>query len=136
MANGATRYYLILAAALLFVAVVLILQPYSVTSPWDSYTTPARRYLDAAARGDSLGLSDRSSSTTAVRWALDASRRQPESLAVWAQHAGAWAGNRRGDTAEVFLGIRTSECDMVLEFIGSGKGAKVARASSACFEPR
>jgi hypothetical protein len=136
MVNGRTPYYLILAAAVLFVATFLSFQPYSVTSPWEVYTTPARRYLEAAARGDSLGLSGRSSSTAAVRWALEAFRRQPESLAVWAQHAGAWAGNRRGDTAEVFLGIRTSKCDMVLEFVGSGGSAKVARASSACFEPR
>jgi hypothetical protein len=65
-----------------------------------------------------------------VQWALEASRRQPESLAVWAQHAGAWAGNRRADTAEVFLGIRTSKCDVVLEFVGSGEGRETLFGSS------
>lgn len=135
MVNGKTPYYLTLAAALIFVGALLAVQPYSVRSPWRVYDQPARLFLRAAARGDSLSLA-RASAPVAARWALAAARTQPDSLALWAREAKAWGGNHQGDTTEVFLGIRSSECDLVLGFVGVGKGAKVERASSACFDPR
>ena len=136
MVNGKTPYLLMLAAAVIGIGVLLIVQPYSVTSPWHVYTRPARQYLEAAARHDSLGLRKQSLGTPAVQWALAAAANQPESLGQWARHAKAWGGNHRGDTTEVFLGIPTSGCNLILQFVGPVKNAKVERARSECLEPR
>ncbi|MEP7177404.1 MAG: hypothetical protein ABI860_12720 [Gemmatimonadales bacterium] len=136
MGNGKTPLYLTLAAAVLFVLAVLTIQPYSVTSPWHVYDEPARLYLQAVARGDSLDLARRTSDPAAVRWALAAARTEPDTLALWAREASAWAGHRRGDATDVFLSTRVSTCDLVMRFVGGGKSARVERASSACLEPR
>ncbi len=136
MVNGKLPYLLVVAAAVMGAAVLLIVQPYSVTSPWHGYTKPARQYLEAAARHDSLGLRRQSLGGPAIQWALAAATSQPESLAQWARHAEAWSGNRWGDTAQVFLSIPTSGCHLILQFVGPVKNAKVERASSACLEPR
>jgi hypothetical protein len=125
--------YLTLLAAAVFGATLLAVQPYSVTSPWHRYDQPARRYLRAAARHDSLALTRHTSTEEAARWAMEAGRMQPDSVALWARDAEAWTGNRRGETTEVFLTTRTSTaCNLVLRFVGSGTAAKVSRASSSC----
>ncbi len=134
--NGRTRYALALVGAALLLGVLLILQPYSVTSPWRAYTEPARRFLSAAVQHDTLNLHRQSLGAPAVRWAIAAARAHPESLAHWALHAEAWAGNRRGETAEVFVAAPSSSCDLVLEFVGPVGTAKIERASSACLEGR
>lgn len=136
MGNGKTPLYLTLAAAVVFAVAVLTVEPYSVTSPWHVYDEPARLYLRAAARGDSLDLARRTSDPRAVRWALAAARAEPDSLALWAREAKAWAGHRRGDGTDVFLSTRVSTCDLVMRFVGAGNNARVERASSACLEPR
>jgi hypothetical protein len=137
MTNGTIPLYLTLLAAVVFGATLLGVQPYSVTSPSHSYDQPARRYLRAAARHDSLAIIRRSSTDEAAHWASEAGRAQPDSVALWAREAEAWAGNRRGETTEVFLKTRASTaCNLVLRFVGSGTDVKVSRASSSCLEGR
>jgi hypothetical protein len=139
MVNGRMPMYLTLLAAVVCAAVLWILQPYSVRSPWDAYTKPAQRFLIAATRRDSLALLRQSGSVAPVVWALAAARAQPESLSVWARDAEAWTGKRRGDTADVLLSTATDVCSrhpIWLRFVGSGKQARVVRASSACFDPK
>ena len=136
MVNGKTPYLLTLAAGVLFSGALLTLQPYSVTSPWDAYTKPARRFLSAAARQDTAMLNEQALGVIAVRWALAAAQSQPDTLAYWARYAHAWAGTERGDTAEVFVQVSNSRCDLILRFVGPAKAPKVERASSGCFEGR
>ena len=137
MTNGTIPLYLTFLAAIVFGASLRAIQPYSVTSPWHSYDQPARLYLRAAARRDSLALARRTATDEAAHWALEAGRAQPDSVALWAREAKAWAGNRRGDTTEVFLSTRASTaCNLVLRFVGSGTGVKVSRASSSCLGAR
>lgn len=137
--NGKTPAYLTLLAVAIFVALVLTVQPYSADWPGREFARPAQRYIRAAIRRDSVGLVRLSTSVTPVVWALAAARTRPDSLALWAQNAEAWTGERRGDTTEVFLysaGDRCSDAPIVFRFVGSGDAARVLRASSACFDPR
>src|SRR6476660_6674481 len=94
---------LTVAAAGLFVAVLLTVQPYSATSHGQAYAKPAHRYIQAALRQDSTKLATLSSSIRAVTWALDAARFHRESLSLWAGATDAWIGAHSGDTTEVFL---------------------------------
>jgi hypothetical protein len=128
-------FYLISVAALIFVGMMLAVQPYSVTSTWHVYDQPARLFLRAAAQGDSLTLLRRTSTSDAAGWALTAARAHPDSIAVWASEAKAWTGTRRGDTSVVFLSARSSQCNLVLRFVGPEKGARVEHASSDCLGP-
>jgi hypothetical protein len=137
--NGKTPVYLTLLGAALLAVSVVILQPYSVTSPWRVYSRPAQRFLQAALRGDSLALAQQSGSVEPVVWALAAARRHPDSLAPWAKDAEAWTGGRWGDTAEVVLQTSAEVCrdhPIWIRFVGSGENARVLRVSSTCFEPR
>lgn len=128
-------YYLLFAAVLLFAATLLLIQPYSVTSPWHVYDSPARVFLGAAARADSIGLARQTSAPQAVRWGLAAAQLQRDSLALWSRQAKAWAGNRQGDTTDVFLSTQVSQCNLVLRFVGPARSAKVQRATSNCLGP-
>jgi hypothetical protein len=137
--NGQTPLFLTLLGAALLLVGVAVLQPYSVTSPWAVYSTPAQRFLQAAVRGDSLALARQSGSAEPVVWALAAARRYPDSLAAWARDAEAWSGGRWGDTAEVVLQISGQVCSehpIWIRFVGSGDNARVLRVSSTCFEPK
>ena len=137
MINGKTPYLISLVAGAILLGALLLFQPYSVShSSWYVYTRPARAYLDAASRHDSARLRRQSLGASAVQWALAAARFQPDSLALWARQAEAWTGNRRGDTAEVFLTIPKSDCNMVLEFVGPAERARIDAASAICLEPR
>jgi hypothetical protein len=137
MINGKTPYLMSLFAGAILLGVLLLFQPYSVShSSWHVYTRPARAYLDAASHHDSARLRRQSLGASAVQWALAAARLQPDSLALWARQAEAWTGNRRGDTAEVFLTVPKSDCNMVLEFVGPAERAKIDAASAICLEPR
>ncbi len=136
--NGRMPLYLTLLAAVLFVAALRIFEPYSVSSPWRAYSEPAKRYLQAAVRQDSLALVRQSGAPAAVQWALAAARNQPESLAAWARDAEAWTGERRGDTADVLLAVPSEVCSkhpIWLRFVGLGKEARVLHATSTCFAP-
>ena len=139
MVNGKTPLYLTLLAAAFFVAVLLIVQPYSADWSGNAYAKPAKRYIRAAIRQDSAGLTRLSVSATPVAWALNAARAHPESLALWAGRTQAWTGERRSDTTEVFIypeGEACGQAPMVLRFVGSGRKARVLRASSACLDPK
>jgi hypothetical protein len=137
--NGKTPLLLTLAGAILLVAAIAVLQPYSVTSPWSVYTRPAQRFLRAALRGDSVALAHQSASPEPVVWALQAARKHRDSLAVWARSAEASTGGKWGDTAEVLLQTPTDVCSkdpIWIRFAGVGDNAIVLRASSTCFEDR
>ena len=139
MANGRVPLYLTLLAVALFAAALLTFQPYSADWPGAGYTKPARRYIRADIRQDSVGLVRLSVSLSPVAWALDAARAHPDTLALWSRRVQAWTGERWGDTAEVFVypqGDVCGEAPIVLRFVGSGSNARVLRASSACLGPR
>jgi hypothetical protein len=135
--NGRAPLYLTLAAAIVLVMALVLLQPYSVTPRWSVYTEPARQFLRAALRGDSVALARQSASSSPVAWALRAARRHPDSLAVWAREADAWSGAKWGDTAEVVFQTQSDVCSrspIWIRFAGSGNDALVLQASSGCFE--
>jgi len=139
MVNGKMPLYLTLLFAALSVAAVLVFQPYSADFPRTAYAKPAQRYIRAALRQDSVGLTRLSASVSPVAWALEAARKHPDSLAAWAVHPQAWTGERRGDTAEVFLYPDREPCSqvpIVLRFVRSGKNVRVLAASSACLDPQ
>lgn len=136
--NGKTPAYLTLLAVAIFVALVLTLQPYSADWPGRDFARPARHYIRAAIRRDSVVLARLSTSVTPVVWALAAARAHADSLALWARNTHAWTGEQRGDTTEVFLysaGDWCGQAPIVFRFVGSGDTARVLRASSACFDP-
>jgi hypothetical protein len=138
MVNGRTPLYLTLLAGALFAAAVLTFQPYSADWPGTAYAKPARQFVRAALRQDSAALSRLSASAAPVRWALAVARSRPDSLASWARRPEAWTGERRGDTAEVFLypsGAPCARAPIALRFVGSGDRARVLSASSACLGP-
>jgi hypothetical protein len=139
MVNGKMPSLLAVLAAGLFVAIVLIVQPYSVDWPGGAYAKPAHRYIQAALRQDSVRLARLSATNTPVVWALDAARMHRESLALWTGRTEARTGVRWGDTTEVFLypnGEVCSEAPILFRFVGSGSGARVLSASSRCLDPR
>ncbi len=139
MVNGRMPLYLTLLLAALSVATLLTLQPYSADFPGTAYAKPAQRYIRAALRQDSVGLTRLSASFPPVAWALEAARKHPDSLAAWASHPQAWTGERRGDTAEVFLYPDRDPCSrvpIILRFVGFGKNVRVLEAHSACLDPR
>ena len=135
MVNGKTPLYLTVAAAILFGAAVLLLQPYSADFPGTAYAKPARAFLRAAIRQDSLGLDRMSASAAAVDWALHAARTHPDSLAAWAGGTYTYVTRRQADTAEILVFPAHDPCSevpIVLRFVGTERSAKVAQASSAC----
>ena len=99
---------------------------------------PARNYIRAALRQDSIGLARLSTSSGPVIWALEAARAHPDSLALWKHRIRAFTGERRADTAEVFVyppGTTCGEAPIVFRFVGAGKDARVLHASSTCWRP-
>jgi hypothetical protein len=139
MVNGKTPFYLTLVALLLFGTAILVVQPYSADFPGTAYARPARAYLRAAIRQDSLSLDRLSASAAAVEWALDVARTHPDSLAAWAGPTYTYIAAHRADTAEVLVYPAREPCGevpIVLRFIGTGRQARVVRASSACLATR
>jgi hypothetical protein len=137
MVNGKMPLYLTLLIGVLGAVALWILQPYTVRSPWEVYTRPAQRFLEAALKRDSAALSRQSGSIAPVVWALKAARARPESLMAVARDAEAWTGQRRGDTADVLLSAEVcSRHPIWLRFVGSGDQLKVLGATSTCFESR
>lgn len=137
MVNGKAPLYLTVVGAVLLAATILLIQPYSAEFPGTAFAKPARRYLQAAIRQDSLGLSRLSASAAPVAWALEAARIHPDSLAAWTGRTQARIGMRRGDTTDVFVfpaGEPCSRAPIVLRFVGAGDDARVLKASSACFD--
>ena len=133
--NGRMPLLLTAIAAAIMAVVMLVLQPYSVRSPWTVYSAPARRYLRSALERDSLGLVRQSDGDGSVGWVLAMARRHSDSLAVWSRSAVAWAGTRHADTAEVFVAAPQSTCSLVFRFVGPARQARVRKASGTCFPP-
>jgi hypothetical protein len=135
MVNGKTPLYLTIIAVALIGAVVLLVQPYSADFPGTEYAKPARRYLRAAIHQDAADLKDISASKAAVDWALRVARTHPDSLAAWAGRTYTYVTARRADTAEVLVYPASEPCSevpIVLQFVGTGRHARVVQASSAC----
>ena len=133
--NGKMPLLLTLGAAAVFIAILLIVQPYSADG--GAYAGPAKRYIRAALRQDSARLANLSVDNAPVIWALDAARLHRESLALWTGRTQARTGPRSGDTIEVFLYPSSdvcSEAPIRFQFIGSGQDARVLSASSSCFK--
>jgi hypothetical protein len=135
--NSKAPLYLTFLLALIGVAILLTLQPYSADWPGRAYKKPAQRYVLAALRQDSVALARLSTRLAPVVWALHAARDRPWFLALWAQRTQAWTGERRGDTVDVYLYPSTKTCGetpIVFRFVGTGGGARVLSAGSECLD--
>jgi hypothetical protein len=135
--NSKAPLYLTFLLALVGVAILLTLQPYSADWPGRAYKKPAQRYVSAALQHDSVALARLSAGLAPVVWALHAARDRPWFLALWAQRTQAWTGERRGDTVDVFLYPSTKTCGeapIVFRFVGSGGRARVLSAGSECLD--
>jgi hypothetical protein len=139
MVNGRMPLMLTVAAGAAFIAVLLIVQPYSAESAGGVYAKPAKRYIRAALREDSVKLATLSANVAPVTWALGAARLHREALSLWTGRTHARTGPRSGDTTEVFLypsGEACSEAPIRFQFLGSDGHARVLSASSSCFNGR
>jgi hypothetical protein len=137
MVNGKKPLFLTVLAAGLFVAAVLVFQPYSADWPGTSYAKPAKQYIRAALRQDSVRLARLSATDSPVVWALGAARMHRESLALWTGRIQARTGLRSGDTTQVFLypsGEACSEAPILFRFVGSRSNLRVLSASSPCLD--
>jgi hypothetical protein len=115
---------------------LLVVQPYSVRSPWQPYVGPARRYLQAALAHDSAALERQSVSTAPVAWTLHAARMAPETLAVWGAVLRPSGGRRWGDTTDVVFETSTEVCEfrpIVIRFVGRAETPRVQMVTSSCF---
>jgi hypothetical protein len=134
--NGRTPLYLSAALVVIFVGAMLAFQPYSATWPGRAYAAPAQRYIRAAAARDSVELRQLSASPAPAAWALEAGR--THRLDPWQRRVEAWTGERRGDTAEVFVYPSDQACaesPIVFRFVGTGPRAKVLDARTTCTNP-
>jgi hypothetical protein len=134
--NERTPYILTLAVVAVTALAVLLVQPYSVPSPWQSYVQPARQYLQAALRGDSAALARQSVSGAPVAWALHAARTAPETLAIWAAVLRPATGRHWGDTTDVVFETSTEACEfrpILMRFVRTDGAARVLTATSRCF---
>ena len=130
------RGILLLAViALVSYAIVVGLQPYSVSSRWKQWDEPGRRYFDAAARLDTAALQRLSASPTAVDWALLTGRTQRRTLAPWATSAHASMGFHRSDTLDVWYGTLADPCSYRLSFIGRQRPRVVGAHASCDYSP-
>jgi hypothetical protein len=133
--DGKMPLFLTLAGAAAFIAIMLIIQPYSTEASGGVYAKPAKRYIRAALRQDSVQLASMSANSAPVTWALDAARMHRESLVFWTGRTEARTGPRSGDTTQVFLYPSTDACSdapIRFQFIGSGRQSRVLSASSSC----
>lgn len=136
MPNGRPPLVLMLGLVAAIGVELLVVQPYSVPSPWQPYVAPARRYLQAALARDSAALERQSVSTVPVAWALRAARMAPETLAVWGAVLRPSGGRRWGDTTDVVFETSTEVCEfrpIVIRFIGRPEMPRVQMVTSACF---
>jgi hypothetical protein len=137
MVNGKTPLYLTLVVLALFGAAMFLFQPYSADWPGTAYTEPARHYIRAALKEDSTRLAGLSASSEPVAWALEAARTHRHYLTLWERRIEVFTGERRGDTAEVFVYPQGRQCDeapIVFRFVGTGTHARVLQASSDCLD--
>jgi hypothetical protein len=135
MTISRTPFFLGLVAFGLIAGLVLILQPYSVTSPWSRFDEPGRRYLAAALRRDTVALVHLSGSSAAVQWALKAEERERVALTSWVNSVAASVGFQRGDTTDVLFGTATRACPLLLTFVNQNHPV-VLRAHVRCYMRR
>jgi hypothetical protein len=135
MTINRTPFCLGLVALGLLIALVLTLQPYSVTSPWSRFDEPGRRYLAAALRRDTVALDQLSLSSEAVQWALRTEQGQRAALTSWVNSAAASEGFQRGDTTHVLFDTATQACPLLLTFVNQNH-PKVLRAHARCYMRR
>jgi hypothetical protein len=136
MTNERARAGRLILAALVAVAAVAWLQPYSFFSPYRAYTAPARRFLRAALAQDSAELQRRAASRQPVEWALDAAKGDRSALAVWANRLRPYTGQRHGDTTTVVFQTSTWVCHLrpvTMTFVRTAAEPQVLVASSSCF---
>jgi hypothetical protein len=139
MQTGRIRPGWLILVTAVAVAGVFWVQPYSVRSPYRSYTEPARSFLRAALARDSLDLKRRAVSAQPVRWALDAASGDSSALAVWATVMRPFSGRRQGDTTTVVFQTSTRVCylrPVILTFVPGRQGPRMLGASSSCFASR
>lgn len=137
--NGKMPLLLTLAVAAAFFAILLIVQPYSAEGSGGAYAQPAKRYIRAALRQDSVKLAAMSTTSVPVVWALDAARMHRESLVLWTGRTEALTGPRSGDTTEVFLYPSTDACSgapIRFRFVEARGNPQVLSASSSCLDSR
>ena len=127
--------YLSVASLTLAIAAVLILQPYSVRSPWSGFDRPGQRYFAAGLRRDSVELRRLSLSRAPVEWALSAEHNERNSLAAWANDASASLGFKRGDTTAVLFDTPTSACPVLVTFVGPTQ-PRVLQVAARCYRRR
>lgn len=85
-------------------------QLYSVPDPWAPYARAVREYLGAGLHRDSIALVRHSTGAQPVDWVHDAVRRQPATVAAWAQQLHAVTGFRDGETVTVALTASNVDC--------------------------
>jgi hypothetical protein len=135
MVKGRAPLFLTVVVTGLLGAALLLVQPYSANWPGTAYTQAVQRYIQAALQEDSTGLARLSVSSPPVVWALSAARADRGHLALWQHGVQAWTGERRGDTAEVFVyppGDECAQAPIVFRMVGAGARIKVLEASSTC----
>jgi hypothetical protein len=125
-----------LAGFVLALGALLVLQPYSVKSPWSVYREPAQAYFQAALRQDSAQLDHLSLSAEPVQWALRTGRSHRHDLSVWAHYSRPSVGIERGDTVAVVFENSTEVCPIVLTFLRHHDAAQVLAASPWCYTSR
>lgn len=136
MTDSRISIALTIALLALALAAVMIIQPYSVRSPWSVYDAPGQRFLSAAVRGDSVELTRLSASSGAVDWAKRTQRDHPRALSVWAQFARAGAGVTQSDTSRVLFETATEVCPLLITFLGHDAQARVLEAKPRCYSNR
>jgi hypothetical protein len=124
-----------LASFALLIALVLGLQPYSVTSPWSRYDKPGQRFLVAALRRDTAVLKRLSASPGPVEWALRTEQTERNALAAWANSARASVAFERGDSTDVLYDTPTSACPFLLTFVDQTH-PRILRAQARCYMRR
>jgi hypothetical protein len=133
--DGKMPLLLTVAAAAAFIAVLLMVQPYTAEPSGGIYAKPAKRYIRAALRQDSVKLASLSATSIPVAWALDAARMHRESLVLWTGRTEARMGPRSGDTIQVFLYPSSDACSgapIHFQFVEAEDHPRVLSASSSC----
>ena len=139
MSNGRVPVGSLVLAALLAIAALMWVQPYSVFSPYRPYSEPARRFLRAALARDTLALQSQAVSAQPVEWALAAADGDLSALAIWTRSLRPYSGRRHGDTTTVVFQTSTRVCylrPVTLAFVGGNEAPRLALASSSCFTGR
>jgi hypothetical protein len=126
----------VLGTCLLILAASWGFQVYSVPDPWEPYTRAVRAYLGAGLHGDSTALAAHAAARQPAVWVQDAIRRQPATVAAWAQQLNTVAGFRRGETVTVALASAVEGCShlssVTAQLLNHSAMPRVLALSSPC----